>query len=195
MTAWQIVALVLVLAGLAALAAAALALVGLRRAPRRQPACARRRERILFPFVGHALSRRALDAALRLARAERRDARAGVPRAGADARCRSTSPLPRQCERGAAAARGDRAARRAARRARRRAASSAAARCATRCARLIDARALRPHRRRGRERRSDGLHGDDIAWLLDHAPGEVVIIRPDGGTPAPRDRVRELAEA
>ena len=28
--------------------------------------------------------------------------------------------------------------------------------------------------------RSDGFHGDDIAWLLDNAPGEVVIIRPDG---------------
>jgi hypothetical protein len=27
---------------------------------------------------------------------------------------------------------------------------------------------------------SPGFHGDDIAWLLDHAPGEVVIIRPDG---------------
>ena len=29
-------------------------------------------------------------------------------------------------------------------------------------------------------RRSEGFHGEDIAWLLDHAPGEVVIIRPDG---------------
>ena len=28
--------------------------------------------------------------------------------------------------------------------------------------------------------RSEGFNGDDIAWLLDHAPGEVVIIRPDG---------------
>jgi hypothetical protein len=25
----------------------------------------------------------------------------------------------------------------------------------------------------------DGFHGDDIAWLLDNAPGEVVIVRPD----------------
>jgi hypothetical protein len=24
----------------------------------------------------------------------------------------------------------------------------------------------------------DGLHGDDVAWLLDHAPGEVLIVRP-----------------
>ena len=28
--------------------------------------------------------------------------------------------------------------------------------------------------------RAEGFHGDDIAWLLDHAPGEVVVIRPDG---------------
>ena len=27
--------------------------------------------------------------------------------------------------------------------------------------------------------RSEGFHPDDIAWLLDRAPGEVVIIRPD----------------
>jgi hypothetical protein len=27
---------------------------------------------------------------------------------------------------------------------------------------------------------SAGFHGDDIAWLLDRAPGEVVIIRPEG---------------
>ena len=26
--------------------------------------------------------------------------------------------------------------------------------------------------------RSEGLGSDDVAWLLDHAPGEVVIIRP-----------------
>ena len=28
--------------------------------------------------------------------------------------------------------------------------------------------------------RTEGFHSDDIAWLLDHAPGEVVVIRPDG---------------
>jgi hypothetical protein len=26
----------------------------------------------------------------------------------------------------------------------------------------------------------DDLHGEDVAWLLDNAPGEVVIIRPAG---------------
>ncbi|MEA2248687.1 MAG: hypothetical protein QOH46_3216, partial [Solirubrobacteraceae bacterium] len=25
---------------------------------------------------------------------------------------------------------------------------------------------------------SDGFHTDDIAWLLDHAPGELVVVRP-----------------
>ena len=26
--------------------------------------------------------------------------------------------------------------------------------------------------------RTDGFDADDIAWLLDHAPGEIVVIRP-----------------
>ena len=30
--------------------------------------------------------------------------------------------------------------------------------------------------------RSEGFHGDEIAWLLDNAPGELVIIRPDPTT-------------
>lgn len=29
-------------------------------------------------------------------------------------------------------------------------------------------------------RRSEGLHADDIGWLLEHAPGEVLIVRPVG---------------
>ena len=50
---------------------------------------------------------------------------------------------------------------------------------ATPCARRID------HERYDRivvaaaSARSEGFHRDDIAWLLDHAPGEIVIIRPD----------------
>jgi hypothetical protein len=42
--------------------------------------------------------------------------------------------------------------------------------------------------------RSEGFHSDDIAWLLDHAPGEIVVIRPDGddrlSTRKRRDRSR-----
>ena len=47
-------------------------------------------------------------------------------------------------------------------------------------------RALRPHRRRRGRGAQRGLPGDDIAWLLENAPGEVVVIRPDG------DGVRSL---
>ncbi|MGH3100358.1 MAG: hypothetical protein ACRDPU_05175, partial [Thermoleophilia bacterium] len=53
-------------------------------------------ERILFPFVGRALSRRALDAALRLARA---DGASLVPvfLAQVPMRLPIDAPLPRQC--------------------------------------------------------------------------------------------------
>jgi hypothetical protein len=29
--------------------------------------------------------------------------------------------------------------------------------------------------------RSDGFPPDDIAWLLEHAPGELVVVRPEVG--------------
>jgi hypothetical protein len=35
-----------------------------------------------------------------------------------------------------------------------------------------------------------GLSGDDVVWLLERAPAEVVILRPD-----PRDRMRVAADA
>ena len=102
--------------------------------PRAGGAAARRRRRILFPFVGGALSERALDAALRLARAEHATLvpayLAPVPMA-----LPLDAPLPSAC--GAAfelleaieqrAARG----RRAGRRAHRAAAAPSATRCAS----------------------------------------------------------------
>jgi nucleotide-binding universal stress UspA family protein len=160
--------------------AAALAVVGvrhyspgrLRPAPAPEPGA----RRILFPFVGSSLSKRALDAALRLASAE--DATlmpvflAQVPMT-----LPLDSPLPRQAavcislqeaiEQRAAAfgvpvdARVERG--RTYRHALRRTIAN------ERYTRIVIAAA------------SDGGHGfgpDDVAWLLGHAPGEIVVLRP-----------------
>jgi nucleotide-binding universal stress UspA family protein len=132
--------------------------------------------RILFPFVGAALSQRALDAALRLARAEGATIvpayLAEVPRT-----LPIDSALPRE------------------------------AGVALPCLEAIEQRALGQHVpvdariERGRTFRhameelmaheefdqiivaagangSDGLSATDVAWLLDHAPGEIVVLRP-----------------
>ncbi len=40
--------------------------------------------------------------------------------------------------------------------------------------------------------RSEGLRSEDVAWLLDHAPGEVVIIRPGGDDRLTTARRRDL---
>ena len=134
-------------------------------------------KRILFPFIGGALSRRALDAALRLARA---DEAALVPvfLARVPMRLPLDAPLPRDCSAG----------------------MSLLETIEQRAFALgvpVDARiergrtyrhALREaiaHERYDRlvvaaaSARSEGFRGDDIAWLLDQAPGELVIIRPD----------------
>ncbi len=134
-------------------------------------------KRILFPFVGRALSRRALDGALRLALA---DGATLVPvfLARVPMRLPLDTPLPRQCTQGLPLletieqramglgvpvdSRIERG--RTARHALREAIAH------ERYDRLVVA---------GASLRSEGFHGDDIAWLLDNAPGEVVIIRPD----------------
>jgi nucleotide-binding universal stress UspA family protein len=135
-------------------------------------------KRILFPFAGHALSRRALDAALRLAIADQATL-VPVFLARVPMQMPLDSPLPRQCGEG----------------------MPLLETIEQRAALLgvpVDARIERGRTVRhalreaiGHERfdrlviaaaslRSEGFHGDDIAWLLDHAPGEVVIIRPEG---------------
>jgi nucleotide-binding universal stress UspA family protein len=150
----------------AAGAAAAVVVLGRRRSP-----LAAGPRRILFPFAGHALSQRALDAALRLARAEHATL-VPVFLARVPMQLALDSPLPRQCTAGlplletieqrAAAAgvpvdsRVDRG--RTLRHAMREAIAH------ERFDRLVVAA-------------GDGLESGDIAWLLDHAPGEVVIIR------------------
>jgi nucleotide-binding universal stress UspA family protein len=135
-------------------------------------------KRILFPFVGHALSRRALDAALRLAHS---DEATLVPvfLARVPMHMPLDSPLPRQCTEGMplletieqrAFALGVPVDARIERgRTQRHALREAIAH--ERFDRLVVAAAMG---------RTEGFQSDEIAWLLDHAPGEVVVIRPAG---------------
>lgn len=133
--------------------------------------------RILFPFIAPALSRRALDAALRLARAEGAVLipafLAPVPR-WLPLDC----PLPRQAT--AAVATQETIEQRAgsfgvpvdARLERGRTARHALMR-AIECERYdrIVVAAAAPG--------APGFAPDDVAWLLAHAPGEIVVVRPD----------------
>jgi nucleotide-binding universal stress UspA family protein len=148
----------------------------------------RRVRRIAFPFVGEALSDRALEAALRLSRAENATLvpvyLVEVPR-----QMPLDSPMPRQCE--AALPLLDAIEQRAAK-------SNVP----------VDSRI-----ERGRDNRhalqmllehedyerivlsaatngSDGFQADDVAWLLERAPEEVIVLRP-----ARPDGVGKLADA
>jgi hypothetical protein len=133
--------------------------------------------RILFPFIGRAVSRRALDAALRLALA---DGATLVPvfLVRVPMHMPLDAALPRQCTEGMPLL-------------------ETIEQRAVRLGVPVDARidrgrtyrhALREaiaHERFDRivvaaaaTLNGEGLHGEDIAWLLDHAPGEVVIVRP-----------------
>ena len=134
--------------------------------------------RILFPFVAHGLSPRALDAALRLARAEdatlvpvflARVAAASAARHAAAAPVDDRDP----------AAGGDRATRgsRSGCRSTRGSSGGAHIRHALRQTiaheqfdRIVIAAA---------NGRGPGFDADDVAWLLTHAPGEIVVLRPD----------------
>ena len=144
--------------------------------------------RILLPFTGTAISRRALDAALRLARAE--DATlmpaflAVVPK-----QLPLDAALPRQAGIGMPVL-------------------EAIEQIATRAGVPVDSRIARGRSyRHALERLLDeerfdrvvvpatsnpqsGLSGDDLVWLLERVPAEVVILRPD-----PRDRMRVAADA
>jgi nucleotide-binding universal stress UspA family protein len=158
-----------------ALAAAALALAALAVALfRRRPPLTAGPRRILFPFTGHALSQPALDAALRLARAENATL-VPVFLARVPMQMPLDSPLPRQCTAGLPLLETIE----------QRAAAAGVA---------VDARVDRGRTLRHAMREAiaherfdrlvvaagDGLGSADVAWLLDHAPGEVVIIRPAG---------------
>lgn len=132
--------------------------------------------RILFPFLGASISKRTLDAALRLARAE--DATvvpvyvASVPRnlaldSGLPKECEVAVPLLETIEQQAAKAGVPVDSRIETGRTPRHALERLMA--AERYDRVVVSAATEV---------SEGFESEDLAWLLEHAPGEVVIIRP-----------------
>ena len=172
MTLVLILLIVLLAVGLAALGAAHLS-YRVRR-PSKVPVSGP--QRIVFPFVANALSSRALDAALRLARAE--DATlVPVFLARVSLDLPLDAPLPRQC--GIAIPMQEAIEQRAAK-----------------FGVPVDARIERGRNNRHALRetiaterfdrivmaaaRGDrpGFAADDVAWLLQNAPGEIVVLRP-----------------
>lgn len=179
-------AVLIVVVVILAVAVAALAGARLRDGPRRPAVQATSSRRILFPFVFGALSQRALDAALRLARI---DGATLVPvflaRVSLDLPLESA--LPRQCSMAVPLL-------------------EAVEQRATEAGVPVDSRIERGRNRRHALRQaiaqerfdriviaaasegSPGFDADDVAWLLDHAPGEIVVLRPSTGEdlwPAP----------
>ena len=160
--------MIVALVALAVLAAILAVLLALRR--RRPPLTAGPR-RILFPFAGHTLSQHALDAALRLALAE--DATlVPVFLARVPLQLPLESPLPRQCTQGLPLLETIE--------------QRAAAAGVPVDARVDRGRTVRHAMREAMQHErfdrlviaaGDGFRSDDVAWLLDHAAGEVVIIR------------------
>ncbi len=160
-----------------------------RRARRHHRLHAAGARRILFPFVGGALSSRALDAALRLAVAE--DATlVPVFLAQVALDLPLDTPLPRQCSMAVPLL-------------------EAIEQRATEAGVPVDSRIERGRNRRHALRRTiaqerfdriviaaaatkggDGFDADDVAWLLDNAEGEIVVLRPSADDPlgAPRRR-------
>ena len=174
MTGLLIVLIAVLVVALAALAARHIQ-TG-KRAAKRPPGETSTR-RILFPFVTNALSRRALDAALRLASAEGATL-VPVFLARVPLHLPLDTPLPRQSE----------------------AAIALLEAIEYRAAQFdvpVDARVQRGRTNRHALREAiaqerfdriviaasaHGGHGfdpDDVAWLLDNADGEIVVLRPD----------------
>jgi hypothetical protein len=144
--------------------------------------------RILLPFTGTAISRRALDASLRLARAENATLMpaflATVPK-----QLPLDAALPRQAGVGMPVL-------------------EAIEQAATRAHVPVDSRVARGRTYRhalqrlleeerfdrvivpATSNRHGGLSSDDLVWLLEEVPAEVVILRP-----APGDRRRVAADA
>ncbi len=151
----------------------------LSRTRRLTPAAARTSRRILFPFVAEGLSERALSAALRLAVAEGATL-VPVFLARVSLDLPLDTALPRQCSLGVPLL-------------------EAIEQRATAAGVPVDSRIERGRNPRHALRRaiaeerfdriviaaaSHGTHGfnaDDVAWLLDHARGEIVVLRPSNG--------------
>ena len=144
-------------------------------APHRLTPAARR---ILFPFIGSSISQRTLDAALRLAPAE--DATL-VPayvmtlpfrldlEAPASERCEEAMPLLDLIEKRAARVKVPIDSRIETGRTSRHALQE-----------LLDSEQFDRIVVPAATQTSDGFAGTDIAWLLEHAPGEIVVLRPGG---------------
>lgn len=146
------------------------------RRTRRSPMAAPSDKRILFPFVAEALSERALDAALRLAAAEGATL-VPVFLARVSLDLPLDTPLPRQCAVGVAVL-------------------EAIEQRATEAGVPVDSRIERGRNRRHALRQAiaqerfdqiviaaaskgnPGFDADDIAWLIDNAQGEIIVLRP-----------------
>lgn len=186
------VVLIVVIVILAVAVAALVGRLALGRDRRRRPLEAASGRRILFPFVAHALSPPALDAALRLAVAENATL-VPVFLAQVALDLPLDTPLPRQCSMAVPLL-------------------EAIEQRATEAGVPVDSRIERGRNRRHALRRaiaeerfdrvviaaasmgSDGFDADDVAWLLDNAPGEIVVLRPgadDREPPPPRIRPPE----
>jgi hypothetical protein len=168
-----LIVVVVILAG----AVAALVALRLRGRAREAPVLpATSSRRILFPFVANGLSPRALDAALRLAAA---DGATLVPvfLAQVALDLPLETPLPRQCSMAVPLL-------------------EAIEQRATEAGVPVDSRIERGRNRRHALRQAiaqerfdriviaaatkgtDGFDADDVAWLLDNAGGEIVVLRP-----------------
>lgn len=146
-----------------------------RAAPSANPPIQRDR-RILFPFVSEDLSQRALDAALRLAAAEQATL-VPVFLARVSLDLPLDAPLPHQCSMAVPLL-------------------EAIEQRATEAGVPVDSRIERGRNRRHALRHaiaterfdrivmaaasqdSPGFDADDVAWLLENAPGEIVVLRP-----------------
>jgi nucleotide-binding universal stress UspA family protein len=175
-------------------AGAAIMPVMLRRRGRGEEQPPRSPAKILFPFVGAELSQRALEAALRLARAERATV---VPAYLVSVPFPLTldAPVPRTCDEAFTV-------------------FEAIEQRAARAGIPVDARIARGRNVRHAMRhlmeevpaqrivvaaasgpRRDGFSVDDVAWLLRNAPHEVVVLRPDPERVPPRPRVVSVPSA
>jgi hypothetical protein len=175
-----LIVVIVILAG----AVVALAAARLRGRTRREavlPATSSRR--ILFPFVANALSPRALDAALRLAAAEHATL-VPVFLARVPLDLPLDTPLPRQCSMAVPLL-------------------EAIEQRATEVGVPVDSRIERGRNRRHALRQaiaqerfdrivlaaaskgSDGFDAEDVAWLLDNAGGEIVVLRPSPNDDGP----------
>ncbi len=179
MTALLIVVVMILAAAVAVLAAPRLR----RHRPTPSPSPPRTNRRILFPFVAEDLSRRALDAALRLAVAEEATL-VPVFLARVSLDLPLDAPLPRQCSMAVPLL-------------------EVIEQRATEAGVPVDSRIERGRNRRHALRQaiaterfdrivmaaasqgSPGFDADDVAWLLENAPGEIVVLRPAADVPKP----------